>query len=153
MRRKDMMEDRINKMIMTHDKICIHDRRDKRRKDETSEKAGISAICCLKSRVLFVPTGYKPTPRNCVFFENVRNGLCYGTDGLGRGQAMIMLFELANTVDNPTILISLSCLLISSLSSSFLLILISFSCVLIFSHLLSSLLISSCLFSSLLIAI
>ena len=36
MRRKDMMEDRIDKMIMTHDKICIHDRRDKRRKDEKS---------------------------------------------------------------------------------------------------------------------
>ena len=60
-----MMEDHIDQMIMTHDKICIHNRRDRRRKGEKSGKAGISAICCLKSRVLFVPTGYKPTPRNC----------------------------------------------------------------------------------------
>ena len=58
MRIKVIMEDRKDNMIMTHDTICIHDRRNKRRRDEKSEKAGISAICCLKSRALFVPTGY-----------------------------------------------------------------------------------------------
>ena len=47
-------------------------------------------------------------PHEIAFCENVHNGLCYGTDGLGD-------LELANMVDNPKILISLSCLLISCL--------------------------------------
>ena len=102
--------------------------------------------CCLCLRVT-------NRPDEIAFFENVHNGLCYGTDGLGWGQGMIMLLELANMVDNPKSLILLSCLLISSLSSSLLLIQISFSWFLIFSHLRSSLLVYSCVFSSLLVAI
>ena len=100
------------------------------------------------------------------FFENVHKGLCYGTDGLGWGQGIIMFLGLANMVDNP-ILISLSCLhifsllLISSHSNLVLMCSYLFSSRFFPSHLFLSLLTSShcnlifflhCVFSLLLVS-